>query len=412
MLELHPIYYKRLSTQKPDNVKCMSLRYTNLYRYLWASSSCLFTHKMGRKNEKTSYLEGLNSIDLTDSDGQSSSQVLNLKTILSECLIFLRNSINIWIHAIWLLNSIFRVIDMKRFAYLFFVTAALFSAFELRANNLIWSGQVSAKGSQTQKIWLTAGETYVIEVSGSVQFGTWRNGKRLINDACYEFNAKGYADPLPVLQNSLGIPLCDGTYRPSHVYRSQPFKANGSSLFFWIFDTDYRDNSGSMSVRIVQMDNRPSGLVGTSEHLVTKAVDTGHQVQCWKLDPGLQKSGRWKLSMPHAASGRVGGFYLVAWTDSDGDGKPDRLIGSSELKVANQKGEWSSWVFSAPGTSVFIGNAWPQTNEKVFYQMGGAAPSGYSGLGSTVFYSRNFNGVPNQTAAPRYTNIRLEFLGN
>jgi hypothetical protein len=245
-----------------------------------------------------------------------------------------------------------------------------------------------------------------------VPFGTWRNGKRLINDACFEFNAKGYADPLPVFQNNLKIPVCDGTYRPSHVYRSKPFKSNGLPLFFWIYDTDYRDNSGSMFVKVVQLADQPFGQIGTSTALVSKIVDTGHHVQCWRLDPGLLRPGRWKLSMRHAASGRIGGFYLVAWTDTNGDGKPDRIIGSSELKVASQQGAWSSWEFSATGTPLFVGNAWPQPNEKVFYQMGGTPPPGYTGLGSTVFYSRNVNGVPNQTASPRYTNIQLQFLGN
>ena len=100
------------------------------------------------------------------------------------------------------------------------------------ADTLVWAGAVSSGGKRTQDIPLQAGLSYYFIASGSVYFGRWYvNGQSLLHDASYEFNAKGYADPLPVLQNSLLVFLDTSTgYRSDHVYRSQIFKVTAPCL--------------------------------------------------------------------------------------------------------------------------------------------------------------------------------------
>lgn len=121
----------------------------------------------------------------------------------------------------------------------------------VNADALVWNGYVSAKGVVKGPIPLKLGETYYFKVGSNVHFGKWwKNGRSLKNDACYEFNAKGYPDPLPVFENNLRIPLCSGTYHANHSYTSALFTANNSSISFRIFDTEYSDNSGSMYVQL------------------------------------------------------------------------------------------------------------------------------------------------------------------
>jgi len=121
------------------------------------------------------------------------------------------------------------------------------------ANRVVWQGNVSSRGQRITSFPLERGKTYYLEVSGTVYFGRWRvNRRSLVNDACYEFNAKGYPDSLPVFKNNMNIQVC-APYQPNHVYRSAPFRSNGQRITFWICGTDCRDNRGSLNVRIVQV---------------------------------------------------------------------------------------------------------------------------------------------------------------
>jgi len=118
----------------------------------------------------------------------------------------------------------------------------------------VWQGYVSSSGQDTESITLEPGSTYVIEVGGTMDFGVnYRNDNQLIFDACYEFNSWGRPDFVPVYRNSLGIPVCKGVYEGSHVYKSDPFVANQATMTMSIFDTDYRDNSGSLKAKVVKV---------------------------------------------------------------------------------------------------------------------------------------------------------------
>lgn len=113
------------------------------------------------------------------------------------------------------------------------------------------SAYVPATGQTARVDGLVPGASYQLRISGWMTFGIWsRNGRTLQNDACYEFAAKGYPDPLPVLNSDLGTIQC-GPYDASHVYTSATFTAPSSSLSFWVFDSDYRDNSGALLVELL-----------------------------------------------------------------------------------------------------------------------------------------------------------------
>lgn len=120
---------------------------------------------------------------------------------------------------------------------------------------LVWQGSVSPKGNRTPTLRLDKKSRYYIEVSRNVYFGRWQKNPRmsLVNDACYEFKARGHSVALPVFKNSLNVSVCHGKYHPNHIYRSALFSGNDKGIKFWIFDTDYRDNIGGLWVKVFRI---------------------------------------------------------------------------------------------------------------------------------------------------------------
>lgn len=153
----------------------------------------------------------------------------------------------------------------KMFIFLLFIMLSCFH--NVYTDTVLWTGNVNSNGSRTQNIQLQNGRDYYFMVDGSVYFGRWwQNGRNLLNDACYEFNARVNPQYLPVFKNSLGVPFNNTAYRSDHIYRSINFRPSGwQSINFWIFDTDYRDNRGSLRVRLSPVDQvQPQGgIVGT-----------------------------------------------------------------------------------------------------------------------------------------------------
>jgi hypothetical protein len=113
----------------------------------------------------------------------------------------------------------------------------------------IWSGQVNATGQPTEPIQLVKGFTYYFTVKGTINSGTV-NGKSLLNDACFEYNSQGIPVDVGTLRNNLDITVCDNKYHTDHIYCSGKFESKGQAINFWIFDTDYSGNSGSLLLNI------------------------------------------------------------------------------------------------------------------------------------------------------------------
>jgi len=145
---------------------------------------------------------------------------------------------------------------------------------------------------------------------------------------------------------------------------------------------------------------------GVTGQEVSGGYNTGHHVQVWEVLPEYCTHGEYEVSVKHAAAGPKGSFYIIAWADTNNDGKPDKEIGRSELKTAKEEGQWSSWSFTSSYERIFVGNTWKQADEKVYYKNSGSL-EGYKGLSDKLFYSRSFNGTPNQSTSPRFTNIKV-----
>ena len=151
-------------------------------------------------------------------------------------------------------------------------------------------------------------------------------------------------------------------------------------------------------------------VIGTIDATVTQVQDTSrHAIQVWRVLPPYAKPGRYRLSMQHAAAGADGAFRMVVWADKDGDGVPDKLVDRSREFMAKEFGEWSKWEFKTPDEAFFVGNSWSRQAGTVFYST--TMPVGYKGLGDEVFHNRSEDDVPTGRTGPRFTSIRLEYLG-
>ena len=148
---------------------------------------------------------------------------------------------------------------------------------------------------------------------------------------------------------------------------------------------------------------------GIDDQEVSRISNTDHNVQIWEVLPEFTKQGEYEIKIKHAATGEVGSFYIIAWADINNDGKPDKEISRSDLKIASEEGEWSSWNFKSDYNRIFVGNTWRSSNEKMYYQNGGTV-DGYIGLSNKVYYSRVFNGQPSQSTSPRFTNIKVKII--
>lgn len=122
------------------------------------------------------------------------------------------------------------------------------------ADTIIWSGEVNSNGTPTTNVKLELGKKYQIKVSGMMNLGKWwKGGVPLMQDACYEFNALTKSALNPSLKNSLNISVCNGNFHQDHLYQSLPFIAAQSAIHFWIYDTDYSDNSGALQVQVINL---------------------------------------------------------------------------------------------------------------------------------------------------------------
>lgn len=124
------------------------------------------------------------------------------------------------------------------------------------ADESIWKGKVDSDGTPTELINLKIHDRYQIKVSQYINLGKWvQAAKKLANDACYEFNDTASSSNFQSIKNSHNISVCDGKYHADHVYLSEPFTAKQNRIFFWIVDTDYDDNSGTLEVEVIRKDN-------------------------------------------------------------------------------------------------------------------------------------------------------------
>lgn len=123
------------------------------------------------------------------------------------------------------------------------------------ADKIIWNGEVSSNGEPTKPITLVNHKKYQIKVTGFVNLGKWiQNNEELANDACYEFGKSDKKRKSEAFKNSSDISVCDNNYHPDHIYQSEPFIAKENRIHFWVYDTNYDDNSGAFQVQVVELE--------------------------------------------------------------------------------------------------------------------------------------------------------------
>lgn len=138
--------------------------------------------------------------------------------------------------------------------YLFFLFALIST---LHADKIVWQGEVNSNGTPTPVIKLELGKTYQFKTEGTINLGKWwQDGKPLIEDANFEYNENVKPQPLATLKNSMNIPIGSDKYNADHIYFSTPFVAAQNAVHFWIYDTNYDDNSGSLKVQISQITDK------------------------------------------------------------------------------------------------------------------------------------------------------------
>jgi hypothetical protein len=150
---------------------------------------------------------------------------------------------------------------------------------------------------------------------------------------------------------------------------------------------------------------RGNGLITSKVH------HTGgrYHLWVWGVKPKKMASCRIKIEAAHAAVGSDGGFWLVAFADTIGNGKPDREIARSDFLTAETAGTWSSFEFMAVDKQkIFVGTAWAEGIDTVVFRSEYPWPNP-DGPFENCFYHR-ISPAKVATAGPAHTNLRVSFL--
>lgn len=147
------------------------------------------------------------------------------------------------------------------------------------------------------------------------------------------------------------------------------------------------------------------------EGLITRHVHYtrgGYHLWAWAVKPEAVEGERAILEAAHAAPGEEGGFWLVTFADTTGDGEPDREIARSDYLTAEKAGEWSALEFELPEDQrIFVGTTWPEGSATAVFRTNGPWPTD-----DGPFEDRFYHTIrPDRTvtAGPAYTNLRISF---
>jgi len=143
------------------------------------------------------------------------------------------------------------------------------------------------------------------------------------------------------------------------------------------------------------------------DEIVTRRKVLPHRLQVWRVKPARGRR-TYHVRMAHAEAGRIGGFHYVAYADTDGDGRPDRLIARSPLAVADRPGGWTRWSFTTDARAVFVGNAWSHCDALQFHARRPGPPRDTGVADTEVFVSGCPWGVPaHRWTYPCLSNIHV-----
>ncbi len=127
----------------------------------------------------------------------------------------------------------------------------------------------------------------------------------------------------------------------------------------------------------------------------------------WAVKPEHRTGRTVRIEMAHAREGEQGGFSIVAYADTAGDGMPDRKVAESEFLTTDQASRWSTFTFTAGEEPLFIGSAWGERKDSVIFRGNGEWPEKDFPLEGRFFYL--IDGPGSRSAGPAYTNLRVSF---
>jgi len=124
----------------------------------------------------------------------------------------------------------------------------------------------------------------------------------------------------------------------------------------------------------------------------------------WEVQRKVKNGTVVVLEIAHARGGPAGAFRMEVFSDTDGDGIPDKRVERSPRFEKEKEGAWSRWEFIAPGGKIFVGSSW-ELGTWVYH----IKPPGPAGeLGEVMYYSR---GGPPSHKADRIGKVKITFPG-
>lgn len=156
---------------------------------------------------------------------------------------------------------------------------------------------------------------------------------------------------------------------------------------------------------------RPDGFLTTNVH-ETKG---NYHLWVWGILPEKKTGETVEVKIAHAAAGEDGGFWIVAYADTDGDTKPDRQIARSGYFTAEKTGQWSAFSFKTGEELIFVGCTWPPRSNTRVYRDNGPWPSepeypfeSRGGKHAPLFF-HTITPPEVRSAGPAITNMQVRF---
>lgn len=178
--------------------------------------------------------------------------------------------------------------------------------------------------------------------------------------------------------------------------------------FFTNTPPSSRDTSSTFGPQRPQLPRKPdeSGQFPISS---TIRLQGQQNLWVWEVPPERKTGKKVRMEIAHAAPGKMGGFYMVAYADTDSDGKPDQEIAKSPFLTAQNTKDWSVWEFATEEKRIFVGNAWPADNTTVLYRAQGNWPESIPLEGRFYYQIDPGQTQGTRSAGPAYTNLKLSF---
>jgi len=131
---------------------------------------------------------------------------------------------------------------------------ATYFTYEIACEELIDTVEVSSGGSSVCSVTLVSGQEYRLEASGTFEYNTagdWADAEWYLKSGVIVKGDTEGSKPyvLDVSIDGYSVNTDWGDYSGDHIY-SIPFTGTGSPICFSIYDSNYGDNSGSLTVDI------------------------------------------------------------------------------------------------------------------------------------------------------------------